>query len=150
MKIRMKADVSGSRNGQPWPARGETLELPDDEAANLCANGMAEPVGDVDHDVERAIPAPAHERQVTDGPVGDAALPDDAGRDLVVQGQKDKAVLSASPENTDVAARTADGTEVHPDADRAEAEKSADQKSAAEPKPRRSTRAKPQGDSKTS
>lgn len=143
MRVRMKIDVSGSRDGQPWPKRGETLDLPDDEGAKLCAAGMAEPVGDVSADVEKAIPAPAQERQVTDGPVGDAALPKDGGRDPVVQGQKDQAALSASPENTDVAARTADGTEVHPDAEKAEAEKSA-----TEAKPRRTPRAKTQGDAK--
>lgn len=54
MKIRMKTAVSGSRNGVPWPPRGGTVELPDDEAAALCASGMAEPV--VDDEVETAVP----------------------------------------------------------------------------------------------
>ncbi|MCI3277522.1 hypothetical protein [Streptomyces cylindrosporus] len=49
MQIRMKTTVSGSRNGVPWPPRGETVELPDDEATALCASGMAEPV---EHDEE--------------------------------------------------------------------------------------------------
>ncbi|MEU2924204.1 hypothetical protein ABZ636_03955 [Streptomyces sp. NPDC007251] len=148
MRVRMKIDVSGSRDGRAWPRRGETLDVPDDEGMRLCASGMAEPVGNVDSDVEKAIPESAHERQVTDGPVGDAALPDDGGHDPVVAGQKEQVALSASPENTDVAARTADGDEVHPDADRAETEKGAGQKPAAEPKPRRAPRAKAQGDSK--
>ncbi|MGW0993528.1 hypothetical protein ACWD5V_09495 [Streptomyces sp. NPDC002523] len=57
MKIRMKTAVSGSRNGQPWPPRGGTLELPDGEGAALCASGLAEPVADdVDASVETAIP----------------------------------------------------------------------------------------------
>lgn len=44
MKIRMKLTVSGSRDGQAWPPRGEVADLPDDEAAQLCARGIAEPV----------------------------------------------------------------------------------------------------------
>lgn len=44
MNIRLTADVSGSRNGAPWPARGTVVELPDDEAALMCKSGMAVPV----------------------------------------------------------------------------------------------------------
>ncbi|MFI6560392.1 hypothetical protein [Streptomyces sp. NPDC050534] len=54
MKIRMKADVSGSRDGEPWPPRGGTLVLPDEEGAALCASGIAEPVSD--DKVEKAVP----------------------------------------------------------------------------------------------
>lgn len=55
MRIRMKADVSGSRNGQPWPGRGQTLEVSDAEGADLCAAGIAAPVAaDEDDDVETA------------------------------------------------------------------------------------------------
>lgn len=56
MKVKMKIDVSGSRNGQPWPARGETVELPDAEGADLCAAGMAEPVSNRKSTVEKAVP----------------------------------------------------------------------------------------------
>jgi len=37
----MKVDVTGTRNGDPWPARGEEIDLPDDEAKDLCAAGIA-------------------------------------------------------------------------------------------------------------
>lgn len=58
MKIRMKASLSGTRNGVDWPRAGETVELPDDEAAKLCAAGMAEPLRSDSDDVEtRAKPA---------------------------------------------------------------------------------------------
>ena len=55
MKVRMKGDVSGSRNGVPWPARGEVMELPDDEGAQLCASGLATPVKDTEDDVEKTV-----------------------------------------------------------------------------------------------
>ena len=61
MKIRMKADVSGSRNGEPWPPRGSTLELPDEEGASLCAAGIAEPVSE--DKVEKAVPAEDAEKR---------------------------------------------------------------------------------------
>jgi hypothetical protein len=53
--VRMRTDVSGLRNGQPWPPRGGTVELPDDEAAQMCAAGTAEPVHDPESGVERAV-----------------------------------------------------------------------------------------------
>lgn len=56
MKVRMKGDVSGSRNGVPWPPRGGTVDLPDGEAADLCRIGLAEPVAEGDADVEKAVP----------------------------------------------------------------------------------------------
>jgi hypothetical protein len=44
MKIRMRVQVSGTRNGQDWPVSGSVIDLPDDEAAQYCAAGMADPV----------------------------------------------------------------------------------------------------------
>ena len=46
MKIRMKGDISGTRDGRPWPKRGEVAEVSDAEGALLCAQGMAEPVAE--------------------------------------------------------------------------------------------------------
>jgi hypothetical protein len=40
----MKQQITGSRDGQRWPAKGETLVVPDAEGAELCAAGLAEPV----------------------------------------------------------------------------------------------------------
>jgi topoisomerase IA-like protein len=62
MKVRMKVDISGARDGQSWPARGETADLPDEEAASLCASGMAEPV--TADDVETATPPDDAEARV--------------------------------------------------------------------------------------
>lgn len=46
MKVRMSVQISGSRNGADWPPVGSVIDLPDDEAAGYCANGMATPVAD--------------------------------------------------------------------------------------------------------
>lgn len=62
MKIRMRADVSGSRDGKLWPPRGGTLELPDGEGAALCVSGIAEPVAD--DKVEKAVPDDDSEKRV--------------------------------------------------------------------------------------
>jgi len=44
MKVRLKVSLSGARNGVAWPSAGEEIDLPDQEGADLCAAGMAEPV----------------------------------------------------------------------------------------------------------
>jgi hypothetical protein len=46
VKIRMKTRLSGSRNGVRWPVAGETKELPESEALDLIAAGLAEPVAE--------------------------------------------------------------------------------------------------------
>ena len=42
MLVKMNVTISGTRNGQAWPQRGETVELPDAEATELVAAGLAE------------------------------------------------------------------------------------------------------------
>jgi hypothetical protein len=62
MKIRLRVDVSGTRNGVPWPPRGSVIDLPDDEAVQYCAGGMAIPVAEPEP-VETAVdPEPAEVR----------------------------------------------------------------------------------------
>lgn len=56
MIVLLKGDISGTRDGLPWPPRGSTVDLPDDEALKLCASGMAVPMPDVE--VETAMMAP--------------------------------------------------------------------------------------------
>ncbi|WP_157474198.1 hypothetical protein [Parafrankia sp. EUN1f] len=41
----MKIDISGLRDGEPWPGYGETLDVPQDEGQALCRKGFAEAVG---------------------------------------------------------------------------------------------------------
>jgi hypothetical protein len=55
MKVKLRGDISGSRDGQPWPPAGTELDLPDDEAATLCANGSAIPVGSNKAGEEHAV-----------------------------------------------------------------------------------------------
>ena len=42
MKIRMLVDIAGTRNGVDWPPRGETIDIPDLEAADYITAGLAE------------------------------------------------------------------------------------------------------------
>ena len=52
MKVRMKVQMSGSRNGEDWPAVGEVIDLDVDEAALYLTSGVCAPLkGD---DVETA------------------------------------------------------------------------------------------------
>jgi hypothetical protein len=41
MKVKMIASITGTRDGHDWPAAGETVELPDAEARDLVASGLA-------------------------------------------------------------------------------------------------------------
>jgi len=45
MRIKLLAEITGTRNGVPWPKRGEEVDLPDEEATTMVAVGMAEAVG---------------------------------------------------------------------------------------------------------
>jgi hypothetical protein len=56
MRIRMRDQISGTRNGEPWPPPGGEVDLPDAEAVKYCANGLAVPVAAKDTDVEKAVP----------------------------------------------------------------------------------------------
>jgi hypothetical protein len=60
MRIRMRVDISGTRNGVDWPRRGEVVEVDDAEGAHMCANGQAEPV--VEDRVETATAPVAEQR----------------------------------------------------------------------------------------
>lgn len=42
MLIKMTANITGTRDGVDWPAVGGTLDVPDTEAADLIAAGLAE------------------------------------------------------------------------------------------------------------
>jgi hypothetical protein len=44
VKIRMKTRIEGTRNNVRWPEAGGVVDLPDGEARDLCAIGLAEPV----------------------------------------------------------------------------------------------------------
>ncbi|WP_345473743.1 hypothetical protein QMQ05_05750 [Glutamicibacter ectropisis] len=66
--VRMRALISGSRNGKKWPKPGQTIELPAEEAAQLIAQGIAE-----DPDAaETATVADGAEKAVT--PAGNKSL----------------------------------------------------------------------------
>lgn len=44
MKVEMKIQITGTRNGLRWPAVGGVVDLPDGEASDLVAQGFAEKV----------------------------------------------------------------------------------------------------------
>lgn len=44
MRVRMLFAITGTRNGEDWPAIGGEIDLPDVEAADMCAAGLSERV----------------------------------------------------------------------------------------------------------
>jgi hypothetical protein len=65
MRIRMLVAMpdGATRNGQPWPAKGEITELPTAEAAHLVASEVAEEVTDTDNGAQAAEPEPRRGRR---------------------------------------------------------------------------------------
>ncbi len=45
MIVTMRRQISGTRDGVDWPAPGGTIDVPEDEAAQLIALGHAEADG---------------------------------------------------------------------------------------------------------
>lgn len=58
MRVKMKVQITGTRNGVAWPAPGGEVDLPDREGAKLCDAGLATPVDTSKEDVEKRAPRP--------------------------------------------------------------------------------------------
>jgi hypothetical protein len=43
VRVTMTQQISGNRNGEPWPPPGEVVDLPKGEATDLVQAGLAEP-----------------------------------------------------------------------------------------------------------
>lgn len=61
MRILMLADISGTIDGQDWPRKGNEFDVPETVAADLIANGFAEPVTRKTAKVETAAVDPVTE-----------------------------------------------------------------------------------------
>lgn len=46
MLVEMRTQITGYRNGEPWPAPGGTIDVTDGEAADLIGQGYAKGVRD--------------------------------------------------------------------------------------------------------
>lgn len=69
MLVRMIGEVSGTRDGAPWPGIGREIELPADEAVPLIQARMAVPAVDPERAVAVAVPPDASvEVRVDDRP----------------------------------------------------------------------------------
>jgi len=109
MRVKLKVQLSGTRDGVSWPAVGSVVELPEDEARDMITSGVAGPLddkdahepvvkmpADVEEATERFIPETArHEPAV---PI--EALPDEDRRpDLSVIGLADDGEIGHGPAN---------------------------------------------------
>lgn len=54
MLVRMKKHITGSRNGIEWPEIGDTIELPEHEAADMISNGYVEEASNAEADPKAA------------------------------------------------------------------------------------------------
>ena len=58
MRVKMAVGITGTRNGEDWPAAGEVVDIPTDEAELLLANGMAVQVAAAPEAEKAAAPKP--------------------------------------------------------------------------------------------
>lgn len=69
MKIKMKVGITGTRNGDRWPVKGDTIDVPSAEAQTLVANGLAEIVeaapAPVKPVAEKAVAKPTGEKRAS-------------------------------------------------------------------------------------
>jgi hypothetical protein len=73
VKITMTAEISGLRDGKPWPMRGESISVPDDEAEALIGNRLAKKYEKDDEVAPEPIVGP--EVEVTELPAPETATP---------------------------------------------------------------------------
>jgi hypothetical protein len=73
MKVKMIAEIRGTRDGEDWPARGAIAEFPEDEAADLIMNGYAIDPADVEDSADEPDEETADEpdEETADEPDGD-------------------------------------------------------------------------------
>lgn len=57
MRVRMKTNIGGTREGEEWPRKGECLDLADHQARDLIAQGYAEEATDEDASEQSDAPA---------------------------------------------------------------------------------------------
>ena len=61
MKVKMRAQLTGTRDGVDWPAVGEEVDLSDEEAKDLIHAGIAEPI--VEDKTEKAVAPKSEQRK---------------------------------------------------------------------------------------
>jgi hypothetical protein len=109
MKVKLKVQLSGTRDGVSWPAVGSVVELPDDEARDMLTSGVAGPLDDKDQN-ETAVVMPVSVEEATDKFIPDTArhepavgvenLPDEDRRpNLSVIGLADDGTIGHGPDN---------------------------------------------------
>lgn len=86
MRVTMRHQISGVRDGVPWPPPGKSIELPDAEAAAVIQSGMA---------------------RLADDEPGDSAGDDDATGDDDVQDDDERDEETATARGDDVETATA-------------------------------------------
>ncbi len=58
MRVQLLTAITGTRDGQDWPAAGESVDLPDAEARDMIAAGLAAEVADAPKPQKAAAPKP--------------------------------------------------------------------------------------------
>lgn len=62
VRVSMKVQISGVRDGVRWPGVGGEIVVPDTEGAELCTQGLATPVAEVAKPEKRPAKRSAEKR----------------------------------------------------------------------------------------
>lgn len=74
MKVVMRQQITGARNGEEWPAPGGIIEIPDeDEARSLVSNGYARFLNPADEEVVEDAEAADAGTGTTEGDAGSSS-----------------------------------------------------------------------------
>lgn len=63
MRVEMRVELSGTRNGAEWPPVGGVVDLPDGEAVDLLNAGLAGAVRDPDPETATVPPKVSRRRR---------------------------------------------------------------------------------------
>ena len=113
--VKMRALISGSRDGKKWPKPGETLEVPDAEAAQLIAQGIAVattepettsmPQGDVENATATGNPSLRKTAEEAAKAAADQAAADEAAKAAADQAAAEEAAKAAAAKEAPKAAK---------------------------------------------
>lgn len=87
---KMRAQLSGTRNGADWPAPGELVELPEAEAADYLAAGFIAPVDDPETSTTPTKPETATTKRPRGSAKKRTAAADPKGEDQEPKGDDPK------------------------------------------------------------
>ena len=91
MKVTLVGQISGARDGKPWPAAGESIEVSDEEGKSLCESGLAWPADSREAKTENAKKNESTVTLRAESPAVESLPKDDSGVPYVAKPANERA-----------------------------------------------------------